>query len=264
MAMNALQVAVTGIVAAQNAVQAHAHNLANLSTFGFKKSYAYTSDNFYSTLKKAGAVENAATGIRSPIGAQLGGGSKVNGVYRVVDVQQPVHTKQPLDIALTGPGYFAIAVPNYPNGRGYTRNGIFSLNADNAIVTRAGDLLDVDFVIPAGVTKDKVTISTNGTVSYQDAQQQQIEVGVIPLYNFANDNGLEAMGNDMLVETPASGEAFEVEEQDKKFTSEHLEASNVEAVQELTSMMNSQKAYNLCFRVIKIVDEMEKEVSNLK
>lgn len=265
MAIPALNVAVTGLQIAEKDTQVHANNIANLKTPGFKTSVLQTSDLFYTTLKKAGAIENTANGTRRPVGAQLGSGARINGVYRVLEQGTFKNTGQALDIALRGPGYFAIITPNFPNGRGYTRNGMFHLDPDSRmIVTANGDHLDGDYEIPNGVEADKINISPDGIISYDDGNGGQPEVGQIHLYTFPNEKGLEAVGNDMLVETPGSGEGFEIADLSNKFLHKALEESTTSSVRELTELIASQRAYELNTRVVKVADEMEKEISSIK
>ena len=265
MAMPALNVAVTGLQIAEKDTQVHANNIANLKTPGFKKSILQTSDLFYTTLKKAGVMENTANGTSRPVGAQLGSGARINGVYRVLEQGNFKFTGQPLDIALKGPGYFAIAIPNFPNGRGYTRNGTFQVDAETRmIVTANGDHLEGDYTIPDGVEMDKINISPDGIISYTDDAGGQPEIGQIQLYTFPNEKGLEAVGNDMLVETVGSGEGFVVADPNNKFVQKYLEDSTTSSVQELTELISSQRAYELCTRIVKVADEMEKEISSIK
>lgn len=263
MTIAALNAAVTGTQAAQTRIDNIANNIANVNTIGFKKSDIQTSDLFYINLKKAGILENAESSKR-PVGIQIGMGTKVLGTYRNLAQGPLTQTSHPLDIALTGPGYFAIALPN---GKiGYTRAGSFKRDAETGnIVTTDGKFLTNNISIPPNIAPENVDISRSGLITYQDPNDRatQIEAGQLEIFNFPNEKGLEAIGDNMLVETIASGEAFQIDDTTDRFQQGWLEKSNVKAVEELTELITAQRAYELNARIIKVVSKVSEETNNI-
>ena len=206
-------------------------------------------------LKKAGILENTEAS-RRPVGVQVGMGAKVIGTYRNLAQGAPKQTNQPLDIAIKGPGYFAIALPN---GRvGYTRAGSFKRDGTTGdITTIDGKRLETNITIDPNVTLDQINIGADGAIT-------RIEVDQLLVYTFPNDHGLEAIGDNLLIATPASGEAILVDDTSEMFEQGWLEQSNVTAVEELTELITAQRAYELNNRVIRVVDEVSKDINALK
>lgn len=261
-----MNTALSAILVAQSAIQNSAHNIANSKTDGFKKLEVQTSDLFYNNIKRAGIYENADS-ARRPVGAQIGTGSRIDGIYRVLEMGAPRATGTPLDIALVGPGYFAIALPN---GRtGYTRNGAFQMDpTTRRIVTSRGEpLTEPEITIPDDVQDlNDITISQNGVVTAKNRAnpgQADIDIGQIQLYTFSNERGLELGANNMLLETDASDVPIEVADQERSFLQKNLESSTVVAVDELTKMIGYQRLYELAMNYIKADSEMEKKLSEI-
>lgn len=264
MASIAMSAAVTGAQAQQLRIDTISNNVANVNTDGYKRMEASFSDLFYINLKRAGILENAEAAPR-PTGVQIGMGTRVIGTYRVVE-QGPLHqTFHPLDIALKGPGYFAI---NLPNGRvGYTRAGSFQRDKDNGnIVTQDGNSLTTAISIPANIDLDKVQIAEDGKITAQDPanRAQNIDIGQLEIFTFQNESGLEAIGNNLLVETVGSGEPIAVDDLNGRFKQYFLEGSNVKAVEELTKLIEAQRAYELNTRVITTEDKILEATNNIK
>lgn len=258
--------ALTAVLVAQTAIQNSAHNIANSKTDGFKRLEVQTSDLFYNNLKRAGIYENADS-ARRPVGAQVGTGSKIDGIYRILEIGQPKATGNPLDIALTGPGYFAISLPN---GRtGYTRNGAFHLDpTTRRIVTSRGEpLTEPEIVIPDDIQDiNDITIASDGTITAKNRAnpgQDDILIGQIQLYTFSNERGLELAANNTLLETDASEAPIEVADQEHSFLQKNLENSTVVAVDELTKMISYQRVYELAMNYIKADSEMEKKLAEI-
>ncbi len=264
MAEIALQAAVSGTQVAQLRIDNIANNIANLNTNGYKKTDVQTSDLFYMNLKKAGILENTEASKR-PVGVQVGMGSKVTGIYRNLAQGSPTRTDHPLDIALTGPGYFGIALPN--GGRGFTRAGSFHRDPDTGnIVTIDGKTFIDNIAIPAEINLEDINISRDGLITAKDPNNPAglIEIGQLEIFTFPNEHGLEATGDNLLVETQASGEAVAIDDTTGRFLQLHLEDSNVTAVKELTELITAQRAYELNSRVIRVVDEISKDVNAIK
>lgn len=257
-AMSALQVS-------QDRIKVIANNIANAQTTGFKSSEVSSTDLFYNTLKKAGTENRSGSG-RRPIGVQIGSGAQIDGTYRLLTQGELKMTNQPLDIAIIGAGYFAIALPN--GKMGYTRDGSFKLDpATRRVVTMRGEPLDGDITIPETVTNvdtDHITVNDSGLLTAYDDQNNQVLSVQLTLWTFPNENGLEAGGNNMLLETDGSGEAVQVVDVTGKFKHAALEMSNVQYVTQLTDMLDAQRAYELGSRVIKTQDEMAKELNSIK
>lgn len=263
MASIAMSAAVTGAQAQQLRIDTISNNVANVNTDGYKRMEASFSDLFYINLKRAGILENAEAAPR-PTGVQIGMGTRVIGTYRVVE-QGPLHqTFHPLDIALKGPGYFAVTLPN--NRIGYTRAGSFKLDSDRNIVTQDGNSLTTAISIPANVALEDVQIAENGQITVQDPANpaQNIEIGQLEIFTFPNESGLEAIGNNLLVETVGSGEAVAVDDLNGRFKQTFLEGSNVKAVEELTKLIEAQRAYELNTRVISTEDKILEATNNIK
>ncbi len=264
MASIAMSAAVTGAQAQQLRIDTISNNVANVNTDGYKRMEASFSDLFYINLKRAGILENAEAAAR-PTGVQIGMGTRVIGTYRVVE-QGPLHqTFHPLDVALKGPGYFAVTLPN---GRvGYTRAGSFQRDKDNGnIVTQDGNSLTTAISIPANVPLENVQIAEDGQITAQDPANptQNIEIGQLEIFTFPNESGLEAIGNNLLIETVGSGEAIAVDDLNGRFKQSFLEGSNVKAVEELTKLIEAQRAYELNTRVISTEDKILEATNNIK
>lgn len=260
----ALQAAVTGAYASQTAIDVIANNISNVRTIGFKGGEVQTADLFYLNLKRSGTIENSEASVR-PVGVQVGTGSKVIGTHRNLAQGALRQTSQPFDIAITGSGYFAVSLPN---GRiGYTRDGSFKKDpVTGNIVTADGLPLTNNIAIPANVIdNDTISISRSGEVSVQDPANPAVNIviGQLQLFTFPNDQGLSAIGNNMLEETVSSGAAVELDVLDDCFQHRWLEQSNVQAVKELTELISAQRAYELNTRVIRVVDEVSKDVNSI-
>jgi flagellar basal-body rod protein FlgG len=254
MTNGALHVARTGLDAQNARMQVIANNLANVNTTGFKRDRANFETLAYQTVVSPGAQSSAQN--RFATGLNLGTGVKVAGTSRV-DTQGAISTTDnALDLAIEGAGYFQIQMPD---GRiGYSRAGNFSRSAEGTIVTSDGKPLIPQIQIPDTATA--ITIAADGTVSAQLAGQIEItELGKIETARFANPAGLQSLGNNLLAETSASG-APQVgaagEAGRGGLRSGALEASNVNVVEELVDMIETQRAYEVNSKMIQSTDEM--------
>lgn len=264
MATPALGAAVTGAQASQAAIDNIANNIANVGTTAFKKSNIETTDLFYMTLKRAGTIENTEAS-RRPVGIQVGYGTKIVGTNRVMTQGAIRQTDQPLDIAILKTGYIAITLPN---GRtGYTRAGFLKRDPETGlIVTNEGNPLTNNITIPANVNTEDISIAADGTITglANGNPNDAIDIGNLELFTFPNERGLTQIGNSMFEETLASGEPVQVEDLTDSFLQGALEESNVSAVEELTGLITAQRAFELNNRVIRVVDEMQKDTNNIK
>ncbi|MDF2965533.1 MAG: flgG [Rickettsiaceae bacterium] len=261
----ALYTAATGMSVAQTDIDVKAHNIANLRTTGFKKFRVETSDLSYQTLRRAGVAEAADVGMR-PVGVHVGMGAKVTGVYRILTPGNLENTSNPFDVAIEGPGYFAVILPN--GQPGYTRNGSFKVNQDGNLATSDGYVLATN--VPIGMTPGHlVKITSDGRVTATNPDDRSIEqeIGRINVYTFINEQGLEPIVSNFLAATNASGEAIErVPGVDGAGTlkQHNKEESNVDPTSELTSLIMAQRAYELNSKVVKTADEVMKSVTDLR
>ena len=261
--MRALNTAATGMQAQQLNVEVIANNIANMNTTGFKRQRAEFQDLLYQNVERMG-VQSSDAGTIVPTGVQVGVGVKAGSVYRVTEQGSITQTQNLYDVAIQGEGYFIVQLPD---GRdAYTRAGNFSLSADGQIVTGDG------FVVAPGITvpQDAVGISINrqGVVEVimADGSDPQ-EVGALELARFVNPAGLDAIGDNSFLETPASGPANRGLAGQPGFGTLQqgfLEASNVNAVTEISSLITAQRAYEMNSKVITTTDEMLRSTTNLR
>lgn len=253
MSFGALHVARTGLDAQGFRMQVIANNLANVNTTGFKRDRASFETLSYQMMTAPGAPSSAenryATGLNLGTGVSLGGTSRIDtqGTFAT--------TGNALDMAIDGAGYFQVEMPD---GRtGYTRAGNFGRSPDGTIVTSDGKPLTPAIQIPEDSTN--VSIGADGTVSATGADGTLTELGRIELARFANPAGLQAIGDNMLVETAASG-APQVgaagQEGRGSLRGGMLEGSNVNVVEELVDMIETQRAYEVNSKMIQAADEM--------
>ncbi len=261
--MRALNTAATGMQAQQLNVEVIANNIANMNTTGFKRQRAEFQDLLYQNVERMG-VQSSDAGTIIPTGVQVGVGVKAGSVYRVTEQGSVTQTQNPYDLAIQGEGYFIIQLPD---GRdAYSRAGNFSLSPDGQIVTEEG------YVVAPGVSvpQDAIAISVNrqGVVQaiMADGSAPQ-DVGALELARFVNPAGLEAIGDNTFLETPASGAANRGLAGSVGFGTMQqgfLETSNVNAVTEISALITAQRAYEMNSKVITTTDEMLRSATNLR
>lgn len=254
-----LQVARTGLDAQNARMRVIANNLANVNTTAFKRDRAEFQSLAYQQMTAAGA---AATGeARYAIGTSLGSGVRLAGTARVMAAGSISMTENPLDLAIEGDGFFRIARSD--GSTAYTRAGNFQLSSEGMIVTSDGEALQPEITVPSGATA--VTIGPDGTVSANlPGENGSTELGRIELAQFANPAGLAALGGNLYAETGASG-AAEVAAPGSEglgaIRQGALEGSNVNIVQELIDMIETQRAYEINSKMISATDDMLKSAS---
>ncbi|KQO51593.1 flagellar basal-body rod protein FlgG [Methylobacterium sp. Leaf85] len=258
--MRALAIAATGMNAQQMNLEVIANNIANLNTTGFKGARAEFTDLLYQAERQQGAP-NQAGQEPVPEGAMLGLGVRTAAIRNLHRQGPLAQTSNQLDLAVNGRGYFQITNPN--GEINYTRAGAFNRNNAGQIVTLEGYALDPAVLIPNGATD--VTVNQSGQVFAKiDGQVAQQNLGQITLVNFANDSGLEPLGNGLYRETPASGAPVVGAPGDPSFgklQQGYLESSNVDPVKEITNMITAQRAFEMNSKVIQAADEMAGTVS---
>jgi flagellar basal-body rod protein FlgG len=250
----ALHVARTGLDAQQERMQVIANNIANVNTTGFKRDRANFETLAYQYMTAPGAT--SAGDDKYTQGMALGSGVKMAGTSRS-DTQGSINqTGNSLDIAIQGNGFFQIQQPD--GTVAYTRDGDFSLSAEGQVVTSDGRALLPNIQVPDGATN--ITIGADGTVSATTAgSTAATQLGKIQLASFVNPTGLKSIGNNLLTETESSGTPQLGDAgTDGRGTIEQgaLEASNVNVVEELVDMIETQRAYEVNSKMIKATDEM--------
>jgi len=259
--MNSLMIAKTGMTAQQTQLDVISNNLANVSTNGFKRSSAVFEDLMYQNLRQVGA--NAAEQADLPTGLQVGLGVRTVASSRQFTQGSLQQSGNPLDLALNGPGFFQVTMPDGTTA--YTRDGSFQLDAQGRMVTSSGFPLSAGITLPAETTS--ITVSSSGVVSAKlpGATQPQ-QVGVLELANFINAPGLEPLGQNLFRESVASGNPITGAPGTQGLGTVmqgFTEASNVNVVQELVSMIQTQRAYEMNSKAIQTSDQMLQRLSQL-
>jgi flagellar basal-body rod protein FlgG len=242
------------------------HNIANVNTTGFKESRANFEDLIYQSIKDPGVV--SADGNRVPSGIQIGLGVKVSDVSKSFSQGSLKQTERDLDIAIEGGGFFKIELPG--GGEGYTRAGNFQIDPEGYVVTSEGYKLVPNIQVNSPETLVSISISPNGKVNLvrnEGGNQTVEEAGNIKLYRFINPAGLKAIGQNLFVQTEASGEAVEGDPNSDgygKLLQGFLESSNVNIVEEMINLIVAQRAYEMNSKGVTTADEMLRTVANLK
>jgi flagellar basal-body rod protein FlgG len=260
--MRALSIAATGMLAQQTNVEVIANNLANMNTTAYKQQRAEFQDLLYQNVVQPGA-QSSDSGTVLPSGIQLGAGVRTAAVYRISSQGTLTNTTNPYDMAINGAGYFHVTMPDGTDA--YTRAGNFALSPEGQIVTQDGYTVAPGIAVPANATA--VSINTQGqvqaTIPGQTAPQT---VGQLELTRFPNEGGLNMVGSNLLTETPASGSPQSAVPGSPGFGTiqqGYLEAANVNAVEEMTSLITAQRAYEMNSKVITAADQMLQETSQL-
>lgn len=260
MTIKALAIAATGMNAQQTNLEVVANNIANINTTGFKRARAEFTDLMYQNVQSHGIARQSGLEI-VPEGGKLGLGVKLAGI-RDIHIQGTLtQTGNPLDVALNGDGWLQVRGPT--GDTLYTRAGAFNLNQNGQIVNLNGYLVEPQITIPEN--SRQVTISASGEVSaLLDGDVVPTVLGQFTLSNFINEAGLEPLGDNLFAPTEASGDPVEGAAGDPNFGTiqqGYLEASNVDAIKEITNMIQAQRAYEMNSKVIQAADEMSSVAS---
>lgn len=253
--MRALQIAASGMSAQQMRVEVISNNLSNMNTTGYNARRAEFADLHYQQLSRPGTV-NAANGVVLPTGVQLGLGVRPTAVSQMIQQGPSVATGGDLDLSIEGQGYLEITMPD---GRSaYTRDGGLKLSGDGLIVTSDGFPVVPDITIPSDARS--VTINGDGEVYATFADQVTPQfLGQFTLAGFTNPRGLEAIGSNLFYETEASGPPLTAspgEDGLGTLRQGYLEESSVDAVKEITDLIEAQRGYELNSKVISAADQM--------
>ncbi|MFD1251557.1 MULTISPECIES: flagellar basal-body rod protein FlgG [Devosia] len=261
--MKALYIASTGMSAQERNVEVISNNIANMRTTGFKRQRAEFQDLLYQQITRAGS-QTSDQGSMVPAGLEIGSGVRTVATPRVMSQGNVSMTERELDVAIRGEGFFMIQLPD---GRtAYTRDGSFERDPNGTLVNSQGYSLNPGISIPGNAKG--VSISPNGTVeAFLGTDTTPTQLGQLQLARFVNKSGLESMGDNMFLETAASGPA-QVNIPNSDGTGDllqnYLEMANVNSVTEIADLIAAQRAYEMNARVISGADEMMRATSQLR
>lgn len=261
--MRSLSVAATGMMAQQLHVDVVSNNIANMTTTGYKRRRPEFQDLLYQNQRRIGSA-SSDIGTVVPAGVQIGLGVKPAAVYRIHEQGNMISTENPLDVAIQGEGHFMVELPS--GEFAYTRDGSFQVAADGLLVTADGYTVSPGITVP----EDAIDVMVNASGEVQAKVQGQVDpvdLGQLETAIFANDAGLEAIGNNFLLETPASGPPLVSTPGQAGYgelSQGFLEGSNVNPVAEITQLITAQRAYDLNSKVITASDEMMATASQLR
>ena len=261
--MRALNIAATGMAAQNTRVEVISHNLANMNTTAYNARRAEFSDLHYQQVQRPGTI-NSADGTVLPAGVQLGLGVRAAAVAMQVAQGTLAETGGSLDLAVEGQGYLEITLPN--GEAAYTRDGALKRNGEGLIVTSDGFPVVPEITVPEDARE--ISINADGEVyAYFDGQVEAQLLGQFSLVSFVNEKGLEALGSNLYRETEASG-AGNVgaagEDGRGTFRQGYLENSSVDAVREITGLIEAQRGYELNAKVITAADQMLAATSQVR
>ena len=250
----ALWVAKTGLDAQQTNMAVISNNLANVNTTGFKKSRAVFEDLLYQNVSQVGAATSQNT--QAPSGLELGTGVNLVATEKVYTQGNLTQTGNALDVAINGSGFFQVLMPD--GSLAFTRDGSFQVSSTGQLVTAGGFAVQPAITIPQGA--QSVTIGADGTVQVQLANQTAPStVGTLQLANFINPAGLQPNGENMLVESGSSGTAQTGQPGVNglgALQQGYTESSNVDVVEEMVNMIETQRAYEMNTKAIQTNDQM--------
>jgi flagellar basal-body rod protein FlgG len=259
--IRSLWIAKTGLDAQQTQLDVITNNLANVGTNGFKRARAVFEDLLYQTLRQPGAQSSQQTQI--PSGLQIGIGTRPVATERIHTQGNLTQTGNSLDIAVQGQGFFQVLLPDGTNA--YTRDGAFQRDSQGQMVTSSGYPLQPAITIPANALS--ITIGRDGVVSVMQAgSAAPTQVGTIQLTTFVNPGGLQSAGENLYLETAASGTPSPNTPGTNGtglLNQGYVETSNVNVVEELVNMIQTQRAYEINSRAIQTSDQMLSRLTQL-
>ncbi|WP_373077205.1 flagellar basal-body rod protein FlgG [Zhongshania sp.] len=257
---SSLWVAKTGLDAQQTRMQVVSNNLANANTTGFKKDRASFEDLLYQNMRQVGGQTSQQT--RSPSGMHVGTGVRVVSTEKIHQQGTLNQTSNSLDVAIEGKGFFQIQMPD--GSIAYTRDGSFQLDDQGQIVTNTGNVVDPGMTVPQGTLS--ISIGSDGVVSAVLAgSAAPVQVGSFQLADFVNPSGLQARGENLYMESASSGSPQTGTPGLSglgRIQQGALEGSNVNVVEELVNMIETQRAYEMNSKAIATSDQMMQYVNN--
>lgn len=259
--IRSLWIAKTGLDAQQTQMDVIANNLANVSTNGFKRSHAVFEDLLYQTLRQPGAQSSQQTQI--PSGLQIGTGVRPVATERIQTQGNLAQTGNQLDVAIQGAGFFQVLMPDGTTS--YTRDGSFQTDSQGQLVTSSGFPVQPALTIPANALS--VTIGQDGTVSVtQSGVAAPVQVGSLQLATFINPAGLQSMGSNLYQQTASSGTPSTTvpgTNGSGTVSQNYLETSNVNVVEEMVNMIQTQRAYEINSKAITTSDQMLQKLTQM-
>ncbi|MFO1282273.1 MAG: flagellar basal-body rod protein FlgG [Burkholderiales bacterium] len=259
--IRSLWIAKTGLDAQQTQLDVISNNLANVGTTGFKRSRAVFEDLLYQTVRQPGASSSQQTQL--PTGLQIGTGVRPVATERIHTQGNLQQTGNPLDLAIRGQGFFQVSMPD--GTLAYTRDGSLHTDAQGQLVTSGGYPVSPAITIPANA--QSISIGRDGVVTVtQPGQAAPTQVGTLQLANFINAAGLEARGENLLVETASSGAPTTNTPGSNGaglISQGYVETSNVNVVEELVNMIQTQRAYEINSKAVQTTDQMLQRLSQL-
>ena len=260
--VRSLFTAATGMIAQQTQVDVTSHNIANVNTMGYKKNRAEFADLMYQVMSYAGTPTSTTT--THPTGIEVGLGVRPQAITKIHSQGYFKETGNNLDMVIAGNGFFQVQMPDGTTA--YTRNGAWKLDSDGNIVNDDGLQLVPNITIPADATQ--ISIGIDGTVSLlQPGAQEMQQVGQIEIVNFINPAGLHSSGDNLFLETGASGAPIiGIAGQDGlgQIKQGFVEMSNVQLVEEMTELITGQRAYEANSKAITTSDAMLQTTNELK
>ncbi|MDF1750425.1 MAG: flagellar basal-body rod protein FlgG [Alphaproteobacteria bacterium] len=261
--MRSLSIGATGMLAQQLNVEVISHNIANMNTTSYQRRRAEFQDLLYQNLRRVGSDSSDAS-TTVPVGVQVGLGVKTAAVYRITEQGNLTLTENPLDVAINGEGYFRITLPS--GDTAYSRAGSFQLDGQGDVVTVDGFTVQPGLTVPNNAID--ISINSSGQVLVSlDGVTAPSHIGQLELARFPNDAGLLAIGDNLFLETPASGSATVASPGTAGFGTIQqgfLETSNVNVVEEITNLITAQRAYEMNSKVIETSDQMMSTLTNLR
>ena len=261
--MRALSIAASGMQAQQLNVDVISHNIANMNPTGYKRQRAEFQDMLYQNMERPGSP-SSASGAILPLGIQIGVGVQADAVGRITEQGGISATQNPYDLAINGRGFLQVALPSGQTA--YTRAAGLAVYSDGSIVTADGYLLEPSISVPAEAVGMQITRDGIVEVTLQGQSEPQ-QIGQIEIATFINPAGLEGIGDNLFLETPASGAPNTSTPGSPGFGTimqGFLELSNVNAVEEISSLIVAQRAYEMNARVITAADEMLQSTTQLR
>src|ERR1700761_4920761 len=260
--MRAMSIAATGMQAQQTNVEVIANNLANMNTTGFKEQRAEFSDLLYQNVQTPGS-QTSDQGTYAPSGIQIGAGVKTAATYRITTQGDLTDTGNTYDVAIKGSGYFRIQMADGTDA--FTRAGNFGLSPQGQLVNQDGLIVQPGIAIPANSIS--VSIDAQGQVSATVAGNSTPQtVGQLELNVFPNEAGLNAVGNNLFLQTAASGAPQAGVPGSPGYGTiqqGYLETSNVNSVDEITNLITAQRSYEMNSKVITAADQMMQQTSQM-
>ncbi|MCA1248630.1 flagellar basal-body rod protein FlgG [Massilia sp. MS-15] len=259
--IRSLFIAKTGLEAQQTNLDVITNNLANVSTSGFKRSRAVFEDLLYQNVRQPGAQSSQQTNL--PSGLQIGTGVRAVATERMFTQGNPQLTSNPKDVMINGTGFFPVLLPD--GTQAYTRDGSFQSDANGRLVTSSGYAVEPAITIPANA--ESITVGRDGTVSVKmPGTVAPTQVGSLQLATFINPSGLESRGENLYVETGSSGNPnLNVPGTNGAgvLMQGYVESSNVNVVEEMVAMIQTQRAYEINSKAITTSDQMLQKLSQL-